>query len=31
MRYVGTEQLRELRVNGEPVTTVSLVDVLEGP
>ena len=31
MRYVGTEQLRELRVNGEPVTTVSLVDAFEGP
>ncbi|EMA69155.1 hypothetical protein C461_03232 [Halorubrum aidingense JCM 13560] len=29
MRYVGTEQLRELRVNGESVTAVSLVDVLE--
>ncbi|MFC5135518.1 MULTISPECIES: hypothetical protein [Haloferacaceae] len=31
MRHVGTEQLRELRVDGEPVTAVSLVDTLEGP
>ncbi|MFC5278674.1 hypothetical protein ACFPM1_07885 [Halorubrum rubrum] len=31
MRHVGTEQLRELRVDGEPVTAISLVDVLEGP
>jgi len=31
MRYVGTEQLRDLRVDGEPVGAVSLVDVLERP
>jgi hypothetical protein len=31
MRHVGTERLRELRIDGEPVTAVSLVDVLEGP
>ncbi|EMA69047.1 hypothetical protein C461_05432 [Halorubrum aidingense JCM 13560] len=28
MRCVGTEQLRELRVNGKPVTAVSLVDAV---
>ncbi|GAB7010436.1 hypothetical protein [Halorubrum trueperi] len=31
MRHVGTEQLRELHVDGEPVTAVTLVDGFEGP
>lgn len=31
MRHCGTETLQELRVDGEPVTAVSLVDTLEGP
>jgi hypothetical protein len=26
MRYVGAERLRELRVDGEPVTAVTLAD-----
>jgi len=31
MRHVGTEQLRELRVDGEPRSAVTLVDAAEGP
>jgi len=31
MRHVGTEQLSELRIDGEARAAVSLVDVLEGP
>ena len=31
MRHVGTEQLRELRVDGEPQSAVTLLDVVEGP
>ncbi|KDS91179.1 hypothetical protein FK85_05490 [Halorubrum saccharovorum] len=31
MRHVGTEQLRELRIDGEARTAVSLVETLEGP
>ena len=30
MRHVGTEQLEELRVDGEPVTAVTLSDTLRG-
>lgn len=31
LRHAGTEVLRELRINGEPVTAISLADTLEGP
>ncbi|CAL92434.1 hypothetical protein BJ1_gp12 [Halorubrum virus BJ1] len=31
MRHVGTEQLHELRIDGEPRAAVSIVDGLEGP
>lgn len=31
MRHVGTEQLRELRIDGEPRAAVSLLEVFEGP
>ena len=31
LRHAGTETLRELRVDGEPVTAISLADTLEGP
>ena len=31
MRYVGTEQLSELRIDGEARAAVSLVDSVEGP
>ena len=30
MRYVETEQLRELRIDGEPRAAVSLANVFEG-
>jgi len=30
-RFVGGEPLRELRINGEPVTAVSLARAFEGP
>ena len=31
MRHVGTEQLRDLRIDGEARAAVSLVESLEGP